>query len=251
MNRMKISNIQHIHDHETAWHRHAIGQLFWVTKGILSVDTVESSWTLAPGCLGWIPAECPHRAKVIVGCQGKILRLDPDVITADNTMEKLVKTPLLIHAILLRLTATEHLVMEGAMHRLLGVLFDEISSAERTNFELPMPRDKRLTKLAAYLLSTPDAPFSKAMLETKFALSGRSISRLFMQQTGITFKQWRALAKLQHALRLLESPLSISDIALSCGYSSTSSFIYAFKQHLGETPNNYRKGQLSSRLNQS
>ncbi|MFM0327980.1 helix-turn-helix domain-containing protein [Caballeronia glebae] len=67
-------------------------------------------------------------------------------------------------------------------------------------------------------------------------LCERSLSRLFLQQTGLSFRQWRQRSRLLFSLSLLEKGERVTDVAIACGYESMSAFIAAFKEQMGFTP---------------
>ena len=69
--------------------------------------------------------------------------------------------------------------------------------------------------------------------------SVRTIERLFVQETGLTFGRWLQRIKTLHALERLAAGDSVTAAGLSVGYSSTSSFIAMFKRVLGTTPGSY------------
>ena len=67
-------------------------------------------------------------------------------------------------------------------------------------------------------------------------------TRLFKQFTATTFYQYLNQKRIKHAGRLLADPdISVTDAALSSGYTSLSSFIRMFKIINGCTPTEYRK----------
>lgn len=74
-------------------------------------------------------------------------------------------------------------------------------------------------------------------------------TRLFKRFTATTFYQYLNQKRIEHARRLLADPdISVTDAALSSGYTSLSSFIRMFKQVNGCTPSEYRRmftGRLS------
>ena len=76
---------------------------------------------------------------------------------------------------------------------------------------------------------------SRAIAELS-AYSQRQFSRVFLDDTGMTFKDWRALYRVHTGLRLLATGASVTDIAAELGYSSASAFITVFKKHTGLTP---------------
>lgn len=72
--------------------------------------------------------------------------------------------------------------------------------------------------------------------------SKRTIERIFIAQTGMSFGRWRQQARLLHALRLLAVGESVTAVALEAGYDSTSAFISMFKKAFGTTPSRYHIG---------
>lgn len=67
-------------------------------------------------------------------------------------------------------------------------------------------------------------------------------SRLFKQFTNVSFYKYVNQQRITHAEELLSNPdLSVTQIAIQCGFSSTSSFIRMFKQIKNCTPTDFRK----------
>ena len=81
-------------------------------------------------------------------------------------------------------------------------------------------------------------------LDTVAARAGFSkyhFSRLFKQATNVSFYKYLNQKRIEHAERLLVSPqMSVTDVSLSSGFSSLSSFIRMFKLIKGCTPSEYR-----------
>jgi AraC-like DNA-binding protein len=65
------------------------------------------------------------------------------------------------------------------------------------------------------------------------------LTRLFIKETEMTFRQWRQQARLIEALKLLAKGTSVKEVAFDVGYESVSAFIYMFKKSLGSTPGNF------------
>ena len=58
----------------------------------------------------------------------------------------------------------------------------------------------------------------------------------------MTFRTWRQRMRLVSALPALERGERVTDVALACGYDSTSAFIAAFRQQFGATPGEFFRG---------
>lgn len=72
-------------------------------------------------------------------------------------------------------------------------------------------------------------------------LSRYHLSRLFKKETGYSPHQYLINTRLKHARELLTTPTSLDTIAITCGFSSTSHFIHAFKKETGVTPVMFKK----------
>ncbi|WP_240414630.1 helix-turn-helix domain-containing protein [Paenibacillus periandrae] len=70
------------------------------------------------------------------------------------------------------------------------------------------------------------------------------LSQFFKEQTGINFSDYLESVRMDHAKALLlESRLTINDIAASVGYSSSNTFCRAFKRLHGVSATAYKKSQ--------
>jgi AraC-like DNA-binding protein len=64
----------------------------------------------------------------------------------------------------------------------------------------------------------------------------RQFARVFKADTGMSFKDWRTLNRVQTALGLLAEGKSVTAVASELSFSSTSAFIAVFRRHVGTTP---------------
>ena len=77
--------------------------------------------------------------------------------------------------------------------------------------------------------------------------SDRTLARLFLRETGMTFGQWRLQARLNAAFILLMTEGDIPRVAQKVGFSSHSAFGVAFRRTFGLTPAQARTLHLGSR----
>jgi AraC-like DNA-binding protein len=76
------------------------------------------------------------------------------------------------------------------------------------------------------------------------ALSKFYFTRFFRRQIGQTFHSYLSQVRINRAEEyLVNSELSIVDIAFLCGFSSLKTFNRVFKDFTGNTPSNYRSGR--------
>ena len=122
---------------------------------------------------------------------------------------------------------------------MIEVLLDEIRTAPRQRMHLPMPRDRRLLRIASQLLADPADDRSLAQWAQWAGLSPRTLTRHFRDETTLSFAQWRQQARLAEALRRSAEGDSVADIAHELGFSSPSAFVTVFRRHFGCPPGRY------------
>src|SRR5690606_12828549 len=119
---------------------------------------------------------------------------------------------------------------DGPDGRLACVLLDQLALAHEAKLGLPWPKDSKLRKLCGSLQANPANRKSLLNFSGELGVSAKTLSRLFQQQTGLTFRQWRQRLRMLSALPMLERGDRVTDVALACGYESMSAFVAAFAE---------------------
>jgi AraC-like DNA-binding protein len=122
---------------------------------------------------------------------------------------------------------------------LTSLILDEIRAATVAPLHLPEPTDPRLVPITSALRDQPGDGRTLAAWARQAGASTRTLSRLFLAQTGMTFRQWQRQARLLAALVRLAEGAQVTTVALDLGYDSPSAFISAFRRALGRTPRRY------------
>ncbi|HWB32779.1 MAG TPA: AraC family transcriptional regulator [Acidobacteriaceae bacterium] len=79
-------------------------------------------------------------------------------------------------------------------------------------------------------------------LAAECGLSTRHFARAFRQSTGLTPHRWLMQHRVEHARRLLANrALSLTEVALACGFADQSHFTRAFTAAVGITPGAFRR----------
>jgi AraC-like DNA-binding protein len=82
------------------------------------------------------------------------------------------------------------------------------------------------------------------------ALSKFYFVRFFKDQTGQTFHSYLSRLRIKKVEEyLMESDMSITDIAYACGFASLKTFNRLFKKYTGSSPSSYRLGKNSRSRN--
>ncbi|GJF34513.1 AraC family transcriptional regulator [Kitasatospora sp. NE20-6] len=217
------------------WHFHSVNQLICPARGVLQVSTARGSWAVPGHRAVWIPAGVPHAHRAHGPSELRCLTFAADVNPlALDAPTVLAVSPLLREVI--GVLSGPHAPTGGRRERLELVALDELAEAPSFDRRLPTPQDPRLRDVAALLGTDPGDPRTLAELGTAVGASERTLSRLFRRETGMSFPQWRAQLRLQHALTLLATGRTVTATAAACGYATPSSFIEAFRLAFGTTP---------------
>ncbi|SDI03216.1 AraC-type DNA-binding protein [Vibrio xiamenensis] len=127
---------------------------------------------------------------------------------------------------------------------LVALLSYEIARLQELPLGLPLPMDRRARNIADELMRCPSSDLTQEQLASQWGVSVRTLSRIFIKQTGLTFSQWRQQSKIVTSLKLIQQGLSIAEVAERSGYSNVSAYIEAFRQRFGETPGKFQSKAL-------
>lgn len=218
-------------------HRHPWGQFAYAEQGVLEVRSSAGRFVAPPQRAVWIPAGVMHR--VVSSAQTRIrsLYVAPEIPGwATDRCRVLVVSPLLRELIRAFSQVPEAYDEAGPDGRLAAVLFDQIAAAPEVALMLPLPTDPRLRTLCDRVQAHPDRRITLADWSTRVGVSEKTLSRVFLRETGLSFRVWRQRVRLLGALPALARGERVTDVALACGYDSLSAFIAAFKQQFDATP---------------
>jgi AraC-like DNA-binding protein len=226
------------------WHYHDTQQLVYPSTGVLASTAATGTWIVPPQRAVWIPAGVVHshqahgpthmRTLIFPATtgrdQGPPLPAGPAVVAVSP----------LLREIIVALTRDEGPPYTARQRESMErVALDELRRVGQLPARLPALADDRLRAIAARLRANPAEPRTLAELGTEVGASERTLSRLFRQEAGMSFPQWRTQLRLQHALVLLAEGTPVTTTALACGWSNPSAFIEAFRRAFGATPGKF------------
>ena len=128
----------------------------------------------------------------------------------------------------------EYLYVKAAFIELISQI---IKNRETTN---PV-----VQKAIMFIKQNYNSDISLNDIAREVGVSGGYLSKLFHEQTGMTFVSYLKQIRLEKAKQLLRRPSAkISDIAVSVGYADEKYFCRTFRNTTGKTPTQYRKNFL-------
>ena len=128
----------------------------------------------------------------------------------------------------------EMLVIIGRSHTALGSNF-HAKSSKQTEYR------EKLIDICNYISEHCTEDMTLDQIADRCGFSKYHFTRLFKQFTGVSFYKYLNQKRIARAEQLLIDPsISITDVSLSCGFSSLSAFIRMFKIIKGCTPSQFR-----------
>ena len=229
------------HGGGVAMHQHERGHLVYPATGVLSITTGSGTWIAPSNPIVWTPAGFEHRHQAYGATDMRVLFLPSSLATRLPERPAVFSVSPLAREAMLRLTPdTSAARLPAAEVRLRTVIVDDLVEASVEPLHLPEPRDDRLRELSDLLHANPADNSTLVELGRRVGASQRTLTRLFHEELGMGFRQWRTQLRLHLALVLLADGSSVTSTAAACGWANPTSFIEAFAAVLGRTPGHYR-----------
>ncbi len=220
----------------------------YAARGALSVHTERGTSIVPANRVAWTPAGFTHYHRAHSHTDMRIVFLPASLARLAPGHPAVYLVSGLAREVLLTLTGPRNYdpaarnYDRAAQARLRRVLVDELDEAHEQPLQLPEPHDDRLQAVARMLREQPADNIPLAELGQTIGASARTLSRLFHDELGMTFYQWRTQLRVYHALVLLADGHDTTHVAHACGWANPSSFIAAFTNIIGTTPGRYRTG---------
>lgn len=110
--------------------------------------------------------------------------------------------------------------------------------------ELIHPQDRRVALICDHIRQNLDSEKKLVEWADELHLDPRTLHRLFINEFGIPFVQWRQQMRIMAALKWLREGRPVIDIALDLGYNSQSAFTAMFRRNVGITPTAWQENYL-------
>lgn len=232
--------VEYPRGHTIAAHKHVRSQFLYATQGVMVIETKRGRWVVPPTRGVWLQAHVKHTVRMRGTVSMRTLFVDPDAAPELPSKDCVLDVSPLLRELVLE---ASRMPLDYDVHsrdgRLMRLLLDELRELPVLPFHLPWPEDKRLIQVCTQLAKKPDDSTTACQWASLLAMSTKTFHRRFRDNTGITFGQWRQLARLLLSLESLAEGTSIVQVALEHGYGSQSAYTAMFKRYFGVTPSNF------------
>lgn len=224
-------------------HRHDGDELMWARRGRYDVVVDGRRLAVSADQLVWMPAHTVHEAELHRDGELICLFAEP-VLRPDG--EPWAR-PRVLEASALTTALLEHLVDEerprSERQGCRELLYCLLRTAPESSGTLAIPSDPRGRHVARALLADPALGRGLADWASEVSTSPRTLARIFVAETGLSFGDWRKSVRMNVAVALLADGQPVREVATSVGYATTSSFIETFRHHFGTTPAAFRRAR--------
>jgi AraC-like DNA-binding protein/mannose-6-phosphate isomerase-like protein (cupin superfamily) len=223
-------------------HCHRRNQLLFAESGTMQVETQHGSWMVPPHQAMWIPAGIRHSISMLSDVATRSVYLDDRSArrTADQCQVVGV-SPLLRELLIQAVDLPAEYAPRTRDGRIMALLIDEIRLAPTLPLSLPFPKEQRLAARCRRFIAHPTAQDTIETWSRSLGMSRRTFTRLFRQETGLSFSAWQRRACLLSTVPRLLAGEPVTTIAFDLDYSSPAAFTAMFRNLVGASPTAYRR----------
>lgn len=247
----RLTTEQHVLPHSHPW-----GQLAFSTTGVTRLTVEHGSYLVPPSRALWIPPNVEHAVTVVEDATLLTLylhqprgRCGPGMLPAAQQAPwrecRVMEVTELLRALVVQMDVTPDGGTEPAAdvlkrERLLTALvLDELRRAPALRLGVALPRDKRLRTLCQAVLADPARHRTLDGWARDAGASPRTMARLFRDELGVSFGQWRQQVFLSRALGMAAEGRQMAEIAGELGYASPSAFTAMVRRSVGQPPRRF------------
>nr|WP_197486570.1 AraC family transcriptional regulator [Mucilaginibacter sp. L294] len=230
-------------------HTHSKGQLSYVEGGLAYITTENKTYVVPARHYFWIPQGMIHELRV--GVFATALRSLYFYSTDDDANEFYSKlgiypaSELLIQMINYTERWDERHIGKGDHNfEFLIAIKNLLPTLSKRSLPIMLPNTDHalMQKVMKYLQDNISHRLVIAHVSEHFAMSDRSLSRLFQAQLRISFLQYVKTLRMITAIEMIvKTQKTISDIAFEVGYSTTASFSDTFYDFTSSRPSDLRR----------
>lgn len=227
------------YEREVPRHQHRKGQLILALHGAVTCTAANGMWIVPPHCGVWVPGGVAHSNRATGNARLAFLFIEPGAASLPDHCCTLAISAVVRELILRLAGMSSDYASDSHTARLVRVLLDELCLMPEERLNLPISDHPKVRLIAQALTVDPSDRSTLAAWADRVALSERTLARLMVQETGLTFGRWRQQLHLITALRELANGATVQKVSETLGYESVTAFIQMFKKALGETPARY------------
>src|SRR5258705_10145256 len=218
-------------------HSHPEDQVFFASRGVMTLSTRQGVWVVPPMRAVWIPADTPHSVAMSGAVSMRTLYFLPKLCRTLRGKCFVMNVSSLLRELILHACKFKRLNKKTlAERRIIEMIVEQLKAVDSIPLQLPHPTDSRAMRVVKALLADPGDQRDLEKLCEDCGASKRTIQRLFLEETKMNFGKWRQQLRLLHGLQLMASGEKVTAAALEAGYNSPSAVLSMFREQVGNDP---------------
>lgn len=218
-----------------------VGVLQLPLSGALLVTSPHGSWVVDTGSVLWLAPHTPYRLRMLGKVRLRSLHLNLRKYGDIWQQSRILYATPLMRELISEVADLWSPQEDSRVALLLAALIEEMRHSNVGKSHLPAPRDPRLVRICTHIQQQLDD--AKTLQEWAFELGcdPRTLHRLFVQELGMSFVQWRQHIRLRTAMEWLAAGKPVVDVAFDLGYQNQSAFTTMFRRNMGMAPSDFVK----------
>ncbi len=213
--------------------------LLFAHSGLFTALTETQAWTVPTHRALCVPDGTRVRIDTARRTAMRCLYLDAGLDILGGGLRVVNLSPLSRELVTYAVTAAPMHLDTPAAEATITLLADRLADESDAPVHLPLPTDPVAMQVAAAIMSEPALGLDDHLLVAN--ASRRTLERRFSTETRMSLGQWRRRARILAAVAQLGQGNSVTQVAVTVGYASPSSFVSAFRAELGSPPRDFMK----------
>lgn len=226
------------------------GQLLATTSGVIRIYTDDDYWVVPPGKALLLPPNVTHTVHCPLGTRLRAVVIARSVFKDNKMPCRVVTVSALLNALI---DAFGNLhgsySIPSSASRMADVFIDQFNLLGSDLKPLERPRDVRLRRVTDALNEQPDDMRPLSEWGIVAGASSRTLERLFQAELGMSFAHYRRQIQIHSSIAMLLEGTPVGLVAYNLGYSSASSFGFAFRSVMGMSPSRWIKEHNDTAVN--
>ncbi|MBE1162863.1 AraC family transcriptional regulator [Dyella acidiphila] len=221
-------------------HTHDWAQVLYAVEGVMWVEVGHEALVVPPQRAVWLPPGVSHSIRMMSAVQMRNLYLQAHMARSLGQRGEVFEVSPLLRQLMVVLSEEGEQRSDEYRDAAYRLIVLELLAARRSALRIALPHggDRRLEAVCRAVIEQPSQDLSLEQHAEHAGASVRTLSRLFTQELGMGFAEWRRQVQLAVATSRLAEGHAIGAIARALGYQP-SSFSDMFRRELGVAPAAY------------
>ncbi|HLT98846.1 MAG TPA: AraC family transcriptional regulator [Burkholderiaceae bacterium] len=218
-----------------------VGVLQLPLSGALLVSSPHGSWVVDTGSVLWLAPNTPYKLRMLGKVRLRSLHLNLRQYGDIWQQSRILHATPLMRELISEVADLYSPQEDKRVALLLAALIEEMRHNNVGKPQLPAPRDPRLVRICTHIQQQLDDAKTLQEWALELGCDPRTLHRLFVQELGMSFVQWRQHIRLRTAMDWLAAGKSVVDVAFDLGYQNQSAFTTMFRRNMGMAPSDFVK----------